>query len=69
MARTAPPKLTTHQAAEVFRMLADEPRLRLLLLSAERGEMHVTALCGEVGMTQPAVSHCLTVLRAVGHAS
>jgi ArsR family transcriptional regulator len=51
------------QAALLFKMLADEPRLRILLLLAARDEMNVTALCAMLGLQQPAVSHHLTLLR------
>jgi ArsR family transcriptional regulator len=51
---------------QVFKLLADESRLRILLVLAERGEMHVTALCGVLGQSQPAISHHLTLLRMSG---
>jgi ArsR family transcriptional regulator len=48
---------------EVFQMLADQSRLRILLTLARSGEMHVTALCELLGQSQPAVSHHLSLLR------
>jgi len=52
--------------AEVFKLLADESRLRILLALAQNGEMHVSALCDLLQSTQPAVSHHLTWLRMAG---
>ena len=50
----------------VFRQLADESRLKILLALAEQGEMHVSALCDMLSQTQPGVSHHLTLLRMTG---
>jgi ArsR family transcriptional regulator len=52
-----------HQLTQVLKLLADDSRLRILLLLAREGEMHVTALCDELRQSQPAVSHHLTLLR------
>src|SRR5215831_12740362 len=52
--------------AQVFKLLADESRLKILLALAQDGELHVTALCELLNQTQPAVSHHLTLLRMVG---
>jgi DNA-binding transcriptional ArsR family regulator len=49
--------------AEIFRILADPTRLRLLTALAQEGEMCVHELCVAVGMSQPAVSHQLRTLR------
>ena len=51
---------------QVFKLLADESRLRILLTLAREGEMHVSALCHMLGQSQPAVSHHLTLLRMAG---
>jgi DNA-binding transcriptional ArsR family regulator len=51
---------------QVFKLLADESRLRILLTLAREGETHVTALCDMLGQSQPAVSHHLTLLRMAG---
>jgi DNA-binding transcriptional ArsR family regulator len=58
--------LSLKQAAELFELLASEPRLRLALLLAQRGEAHVNALCKGVMMPQSAVSHHLGLLRLGG---
>ena len=50
----------------VFRQLADESRLKILLALAEQGEMHVSAMCDMLHQTQPGVSHHLTLLRMTG---
>src|SRR5260370_40706556 len=49
--------------AQVFRLLADESRLKILMALSQDGELHVTALCDLLDQTQPAVSHHLTLLR------
>jgi ArsR family transcriptional regulator len=50
----------------VFKQLADESRLKILLALASEGEMHVSSLCQLLNQTQPAVSHHLTLLRMTG---
>lgn len=52
--------------AQVFNLLSDESRLKILLGLAQDGEMHVSALCDLLGKQQPAVSHHLTLLRMTG---
>jgi DNA-binding transcriptional ArsR family regulator len=54
------------QAADLFKLLADETRLRILLLLKERVELNVQTLCGLLEQTQPAVSHHLALLRVAG---
>jgi ArsR family transcriptional regulator len=51
---------------QVFKLLSDESRLKILLAVAEYGEMNVSSLCEMLGQSQPAVSHHLTLLRMVG---
>jgi ArsR family transcriptional regulator, arsenate/arsenite/antimonite-responsive transcriptional repressor len=50
----------------VFKLLADETRLRILLYLVQRDELHVRALCELLGHSQPAVSHHLALLRMAG---
>jgi ArsR family transcriptional regulator, arsenate/arsenite/antimonite-responsive transcriptional repressor len=57
---------TINGLAQVFKLLSDESRLKILLALAQDGELHVTALCEMLGQTQPAVSHHLTLLRMAG---
>jgi ArsR family transcriptional regulator len=57
---------TLEGLVEVFKMLADESRLKILLALSQDGELHVSALCELLGQSQPAVSHHLTLLRMTG---
>lgn len=51
----------------IFKLLSDGSRLKIVLALAKAGEMHVTALCDMLSnQSQPAVSHHLTLMRAVG---
>lgn len=50
--------------ADVFGMLADPGRLRLLLALREARERTVSELVSQTGMAQSAVSHALRLLRA-----
>ncbi len=52
--------------AQVFKLLSDETRLRILLYLAQNSELHVTDLCNRLGQSQPAVSHHLALLRVSG---
>lgn len=49
--------------AQVFKLMSDETRLRILVYLAQSGELHVTDLCNRLGQSQPAVSHHLALLR------
>ena len=51
---------------QIFKLLADETRLKILLSLAREGELHVSALCERLGQSQPAVSHHLALLRSAG---
>jgi DNA-binding transcriptional ArsR family regulator len=48
--------------SRLFGLLGDPTRLRILLLLC-KGEMNVSALCNELGLPQPTVSHHLGLLR------
>ena len=68
-ARGTFPELPTHlekDLVQVFKLLSDETRLRILLYLMREGELHVTALCEKLGQSQPAVSHHLALLRHGG---
>lgn len=57
------------QEAALFRALADPTRLRLVKLLSRQRDQHalcVNALAGRLGVSQPAVSQHLRVLRSVG---
>jgi ArsR family transcriptional regulator len=67
--KTTPIKVgqrTLYGLTQVFKLLADESRLKILLALAQDGELHVSALCDLLGQQQPAVSHHLTLLRMTG---
>ena len=74
MAKHAPtPALATDQDLEqltsLFKLLSDKTRLQILTLLSQ-GEWNVTALCEELKLPQPTVSHHLGLLRmtnVVGH--
>jgi ArsR family transcriptional regulator len=81
VAKPAPPSAspirvsdeTIVRLTDVFNMLADPSRLKIVLALAEFGEMHVSALCEMLGQadgrakySQPGVSHHLTLMRMVG---
>ena len=51
---------------QVFKLLSDETRLRILLYLMRDRELHVTALCDKLRQSQPAVSHHLALLRVAG---
>lgn len=51
---------------QVFKLLADETRLKILLYLLREKELHVSAMCDRLNQSQPAVSHHLALLRAAG---
>jgi len=57
---------TIQRLTDVFKLLADKSRLKIVLALAQDGELHVSALCELLGQSQPAVSHHLTLMRMVG---
>jgi ArsR family transcriptional regulator len=65
---TLPPlsDIAVRDLAQVFKLMSDETRLRILLYLAQSGELHVTDLCNRLGQSQPAVSHHLALLRVSG---
>lgn len=52
--------------AQLFRILADETRLRILEMLGRRKELCVRDLWERLGQSQPAVSHHLGLLRMAG---
>jgi DNA-binding transcriptional ArsR family regulator len=56
---------TIRSLTDIFKMLADKSRLKIVLALAQDGELHVSALCALLGQSQPAVSHHLTLMRAI----
>ncbi|RUL89745.1 ArsR/SmtB family transcription factor [Tautonia sociabilis] len=68
-ATEALPPVSDHsvrELAQVFKLMSDETRLRILLYLARNGELHVTDLCHRLDQSQPAVSHHLALLRVSG---
>lgn len=51
---------------QVFKLLADETRLKILMYLLREKELHVSALCDRLNQSQPAVSHHLALLRVAG---
>lgn len=62
----AVPDTVIRDLVQVFRLLSDETRLRILFYLVQNQELHVTDLCDRLGQTQPAVSHHLALLRVSG---
>jgi ArsR family transcriptional regulator len=54
------------ELSNVFKLLSDETRLRILTYLAQNNELHVSDLCDRLGQSQPAVSHHLALLRVSG---
>lgn len=52
--------------AQMCKMLSDTTRLRILHTLANEAELHVTALCDRLELSQPAISHHLGLLRLAG---
>jgi DNA-binding transcriptional ArsR family regulator len=61
--RQPPSLLPVRKAALLFRLLGEPSRLRLLLVLADRGEASVGDLAGATGLSQPAASNHLMLLR------
>jgi ArsR family transcriptional regulator, arsenate/arsenite/antimonite-responsive transcriptional repressor len=55
-----------HEAAGLFKALADEARLAILSELRRRGEICACDLLGCCGLSQPTVSYHLKVLREAG---
>ena len=59
-----PRQVTVTAAAELFGLLADPTRLRLLACMLEAGEMCVCDLAAATELSESTVSHALRLLRA-----
>lgn len=66
MAGKASDKDDERRLKQLFGLLNDATRLRIIGVVRARGEVHVTDLARELGMVQPAVSHHLALLRVSG---
>ncbi|PQO47116.1 transcriptional regulator [Blastopirellula marina] len=54
------------QLVQIFKLLADETRLKILSYLLQAGELNVRSLCDLLDQSQPAVSHHLALLKACG---
>jgi ArsR family transcriptional regulator, arsenate/arsenite/antimonite-responsive transcriptional repressor len=60
------PATTMQDLVQLFKLLADETRLKILNYLMQTEEMNVRTLCGLVTQSQPAVSHHLALLKDAG---
>ena len=54
------------ELVQLFKLLSDETRLRILFLLKQQKELNVRTLCSLLQQSQPAVSHHLALLRVGG---
>jgi len=59
-------EVSAAEAAKLLRLLANERRLLVLCHLVDAGEMHVGALATTIGLSQPAISQHLALLREDG---
>jgi ArsR family transcriptional regulator len=57
---------TTKDLVQLFKLLADETRLKILYFLMQQDELNVRTLCKLLRQSQPAVSHHLALLRVAG---
>ncbi|MBC7819659.1 MAG: metalloregulator ArsR/SmtB family transcription factor, partial [Planctomycetaceae bacterium] len=57
---------TSHNLAGLFKLLADETRLRIIYFLFQSEEINVRTFCRLLNQSQPAVSHHLALLREAG---
>lgn len=60
------PNETGHTLASLFKLLADETRLRIIYFLLQKDEINVRTFCHLLGQSQPAVSHHLAMLKEAG---
>ena len=56
----------TRDLVQLFKLLGDDTRVRVLHYLTQREELNVRSLCKLLGQSQPAVSHHLALLREDG---
>ncbi len=61
-----PPEDITKNLVQVFKLLSDETRLKILYFLTNQKEINVRTMCEMLGQSQPAVSHHLALLRVAG---
>jgi DNA-binding transcriptional ArsR family regulator len=57
---------TARDLVQLFKLLADETRLRIMYYLMQKDELNVRTLCRLLQQSQPAVSHHLALLRVAG---
>jgi len=60
------PPDTGHNLAALFKLLADETRLKIVYFLMQHDEINVRTFCRLLGQSQPAVSHHLAMLKEAG---
>ncbi|MBI2477901.1 MAG: metalloregulator ArsR/SmtB family transcription factor [Planctomycetia bacterium] len=60
------PDTSVKQLVQLFKLLADETRMRILHLLHQADELNVLELCNLLDQRQPSVSHHLALLRVAG---
>ena len=60
------PEGSVKQLVQLFKLLADETRVRILHLLQQADELNVLELCNLLEQRQPSVSHHLALLRVAG---
>ena len=60
------PVETGHTLAGLFKLLADETRLRIIYFLLQKEEINVRTFCARLSQSQPAVSHHLAMLKEAG---
>ena len=63
---TGVPPAAMQDLVHLFKLLADESRLKILNYLLQFEELNVRTLCGLLDQTQPSVSHHLALLKEVG---
>src|SRR5688500_2264564 len=57
---------TTRDLVQLFKLLADDTRLKVIHYLMQKDELNVRTLCKLLRQSQPAVSHHLALLRVAG---
>jgi len=60
------PEDTCTELVDIFKLLADDTRLRIMYFLMQQEELNVRTLCDLLEQSQPAVSHHLALLRVAG---
>jgi len=63
---TSLPDDVAEDLVQLFKLFADDTRLRILHYLMQQKEINVRTICERLGQSQPAVSHHLALLRMAG---